>query len=99
MTRANKNNRLEDENIENIVKGVEERIEKQYFTHIASYDEVKDNNFDLTVENYVEQEDTTPVIDIKELNKEIEAIVIKEQKLRDEINKIIADIEGGDLSE
>lgn len=97
--KANKNNRLEDENIENIVKGVEERIEKQYFTHIASYDEVKDNNFDLTVENYVEQEDTTPVIDIKELNKEIEAIVIKEQKLRDEINKIIADIEGGDLSE
>jgi type I restriction enzyme M protein len=34
------------------------------------------------------------VIDIKKLNKEIEKIVAREQELRDEIAKIIAEIEG-----
>lgn len=41
---------------------------------------------------YVEQEDTREVIDIKELNREISEIVAREQVLRDEIEKIIAEI-------
>ena len=41
----------------------------------------------------MEPEDTREVIDIKELNAEIEKIVAREQVLRDEINKIISEIE------
>jgi len=41
----------------------------------------------------VEQEDTREVIDIAVLNVEIEEIVAREQVLRDEIAKIIAEIE------
>ena len=41
----------------------------------------------------MEQEDTREVVDIKVLNAEIEQIVAREQVLRDEIAKIIAEIE------
>ena len=42
----------------------------------------------------MDQEDTRDKIDIKLLNAEIEQIVAREQVLRDEIAKIIAEIEG-----
>ena len=42
---------------------------------------------------YVEKEDTREKIDIVELNKEIDEIVERENKLRIEIAKIIAEIE------
>jgi type I restriction enzyme M protein len=43
----------------------------------------------------VEQEDTREKIDIVALNAEIEKIVAREQVLREEIDKIIAEIEVG----
>ena len=42
----------------------------------------------------MEQEDTREKIDIVALNAEIEKIVAREQVLREEIDKIIAEIEG-----
>ena len=41
---------------------------------------------------YVKKEDTTEKIDIKVLNKQIDEIVAKETKLRNEINEIIKEI-------
>ncbi|EIA25765.1 Putative type I restriction-modification system subunit M [Candidatus Arthromitus sp. SFB-5] len=43
---------------------------------------------------YVEQEDTREKIDIVKLNEEIKEIVAREEVLRKEIDKIIAEIEG-----
>lgn len=59
-----------------------------------AYEEIKDNDYNLSVSTYVEPEDTREVIDIAKLNAEIEQIVAREQVLRDEIAKIIAEIEG-----
>ena len=47
----------------------------------------------LSVSTYVEPEDTREEINIVELNAEIEKIVAREQVLRDEIAKIISEIE------
>ena len=87
------NNKLSEENIKNILSYVEERKDKEYISKLATYDEVKENDFNLSVSTYVEQEDTREKIDIKVLNKEIKEIVEKEDKLRKEIDKIIAEIE------
>ena len=57
-------------------------------------DRIAENDYNLSVSSYVEQEDTREKIDIKVLNAEIEQIVAREQVLRDEIAKIIAEIEG-----
>ena len=87
------NNKLSDENIARIVDIFEKREDVQYTAHLAMYDEIKENDYNLSVSTYVEQEDTREVIDIVELNKQISEIVAREQVLRDEIDKIIAEIE------
>lgn len=89
------NNKLTEDNISNIVSQFTSREEKEHFAHSAGYDEVVQNDYNLSVSIYVEAEDTREIIDIVKLNAEIKEIVAREQVLRDEIDKIIADIEGG----
>lgn len=87
------NNKLTDENINKIVDVCGKKEELEYFSRYVSKEEIEANNYNLSVSTYVEQEDTREVIDIKVLNKKIEEIVAREQILRDEIAKIIAEIE------
>lgn len=87
------NNKLTPANIDRIVEIFTKREEIEYIAHLASYDEVKENDFNLSVSTYVEAEDTREKIDIVKLNAEIKEIVAREQVLRDEIDKIIAEIE------
>lgn len=87
------NNRLTSDNIKNIVKAFTERVDKDYFCRLVPYDEVKTQNYNLSVSTYVEQEDKREKIDILKLNAEIKRIVAREQVLRDEIDRIISEIE------
>ncbi|MBR6688586.1 MAG: type I restriction-modification system subunit M [Clostridia bacterium] len=87
------NNKLTDENIDNIVNIFAKREDIEYVAKLVSNKEIEENEYNLSVSTYVEKEDTREKIDIVKLNKEIEEIVAREQVLRDEINKIIAEIE------
>ena len=87
------NNRLTPENIERIVDTFTGRAEVTHFSHLAAYEEIREQEYNLSVSTYVEQEDTREVIDITALNAEIEKIVAREQVLREEIDKIIREIE------
>lgn len=87
------NNKLTEDNIKNIVDAFVSRKDTEHFSKLASYDEISDNNFNLSVSTYVEAEDTREKIDIVKLNAEIKKIVAREQVLRDEIDKVIAEIE------
>ena len=71
------------------------RVEEAHFSHLASYEEIAENDYNLSVSTYVEAEDTREVIDITKLNAEIEEIVLREAELRDAIRNIIEEIEGG----
>ena len=88
------NNKLTEKNINKIVDVFAKREEIKHFSHLADYKEIVDNNYNLSVSTYVEAEDTREKIDIVKLNAEIKEIVAREQLLRDEIDKIIAEIEG-----
>ena len=87
------NNKLTDENIDNIVKIFTDRKDIDYVAKLVSNTEIGENDYNLSVSTYVEKEDTREKIDIVELNKQIEEIVAREQVLRDEINKIVKEIE------
>lgn len=86
------NNRLTPENIDNIVKLFTERQDVEYTAKLAKYDDIKDNDYNLSVSTYVEGRDTKEQIDIAALNAEIAEIVARENVLRSEIDKIIAEI-------
>ena len=87
------NNKLTDTNISHIIKEFTSRTNVEHFARNVSYEEIAENSYNLSVSTYVEQEDTKEEIDIVKLNAEIENIVARQQILRDEINKIIAEIE------
>ena len=88
-------NKLTDENIEHIMDAFVNRVDIPHMAHLASYDEIAEQDYNLSVSTYVEAEDTREKVDIEKLNAEIEAIVARENVLREEIAKIIAEIEVG----
>lgn len=57
--------------------------------------EVVNNNYNLAVSTYVEEEDTREEIDIEDLENRIQDIVQQEDELRRDIESIIREIEGG----
>lgn len=54
-----------------------------------------DNEYNLSASTYVEAKDTREKIDIVKLNEEIREIVAREDHLRAEIDRMIAEIEVG----
>ncbi len=88
------NNKLTPENISRIVDTYAKKEEVPHFSHLASFDEVEQNDYNLSVSTYVEAEDTREAVDIEKLNAEIEEIVKREDELRAAIRQIIAEIEG-----
>lgn len=90
------NNKLTQANMDRIVDTYARREEVTYFSRLASHDEVKANSYNLSVSTYVEQEDKREKVDIVRLNAEIREIVAREQVLREEIDRIIAELEGQD---
>lgn len=99
FVKVTNNNKLTGENISHIVDAFMKREDSEYFCKLATYEEVNEQNYNLSVSTYVEQKDTREQIDIAKLNAEIKEIVAREQVLRDEIDKIIAEIEGGKVHE
>ena len=90
------NNKLTQANMDRIVDTYSEHLEDSHFSHLASYDEIAENDYNLSVTTYVEPEDTREKIDIKKLNAEIEEIVAREETLRKEIAAIIKEIEAAE---
>lgn len=86
-------NKMTQKNIKKILSAYSERVDKDHFTKLVSNADIAEQEYNLSVSSYVEQKDTREVIDITVLNAKIDEIVAREQILRDEIAKIIAEIE------
>ncbi len=93
FVKVTNSNKLTEENISKIVTAFMEYSNNGYFCRIVPNNKITENDYNLSVSTYVEQEDTRERIDIVKLNAEIKQIVKREQILRDEIDKIIAEIE------
>ena len=89
------NNKLTAENIARIVDVFTKHEEIPHFSKLAEYQDIVDNEYNLSVSTYVEAKDTREKIDIVKLNEEIREIVAREDHLRAEIDRIIAEIEVG----
>lgn len=87
-------NKLTEDNIQTILTAYLDRADKPHFAALVPNDKIAGQDYNLSVSTYVEQEDTREVIDIQKLNAEIAQIVAREQTLREEIDKIVAEIEG-----
>lgn len=95
FVKVTNNNRLTQENIQHIMDTYVQRTEIVHYAHVASHKEVVNNNYNLAVSTYVEEEDTREEIDIEDLENRIQDIVQQEDELRRDIESIIREIEGG----
>lgn len=87
-------NKLTDANTAKILDAYITRRDVEHFAKVVPNADIEIQDYNLSVSTYVEQEDKREVVDIRELNKQIAEIVAREQVLRAEIDKIIAEIEG-----
>jgi len=92
--KATNTNILEDKHIEEILKVFDSKEDIKHFAKSVEVDEIKENDYNLSVSSYVEPKDSREKIDIKVLNQQIKETVAKIDKLRSEIDKIVRDIEG-----
>lgn len=90
------NNVLTDSNIEHIVELFSNYQNVDYKSALVDNDMIgSEQDYNLSVSTYVEQEDTREKIDIDVLNKEIAETVTKIDHLRAEIDKIVEELSHG----
>lgn len=87
-------NVLGEEHRQQILDAFGARENVEYFAQRASIEDIAANDYNLSVSSYVEPEDTREVIDIVQLNAQIAQIVKRQAELRDQIDTIVADLEG-----
>ena len=87
------NNILTNDHIEEIIKMFDNKEDIDHVSKSVENDKIAENDYNLSVSSYVEAKDTREIIDINVLNTEIKTTVSKIDKLRAEIDNIIAEIE------
>ena len=86
-------NKLSDDNIENIVALLKDRQSVENKSYLATYEEVKDNDYNISVNSYLKTIGDDSIIDIEEVNKTLAEVVPKQQKIREELEMIIKELE------
>lgn len=93
FTKERNNSILEDKHIDKIIEIFDKKEDINYIAKSVDNSIIAENDYNLSVSSYIEVEDTTSNINIKELNARISHIITRENELRTEINKIIAEFE------
>ncbi len=95
--KAGNKNKLTVQNQARILDTFVLRKDIEYFARLIDNSAIAENDYSIAVSSFVEQEDTSEMVDILKLNARIAEIVVKQNKLRTAIDEIVADLEGGAL--
>ena len=88
------NNILAEENIERIAKEFRDRSERKYFSRYVNHNEIKKNDYNLSVATYIESEEVEDTLDIKVLNQQIYSVVQEIGEMRFAIDEVIKGLDG-----
>lgn len=86
-------NKLSDENINNIISLLKDRKTVENKSYLATYDEIKDNDYNISVNSYLRATIENKKIDIEEVNRRLAEIVPRQQQIREELEAIIKELE------
>lgn len=93
FVRNTNKNKLSDENIENIVNLLKNRVSVENKAFLATYDEIKYNDYNISVNSYLKTNFEEIDIDIEMVNKKLAEIVPRQQQIRNELEEIIRELE------
>ena len=94
FVRQGNKNKLTEANRSRILRAFTARVDADHFARLVDYPDITDNGYNIAVSSYVEAEDTREAVDITKLNAEIARIVARQAELREQIDKIVADLKG-----
>ena len=68
------------------------RKDEQYLARLVKNDDILENDCNLSVSSYVEQEDTREIINIEEVNASLESLIAEGNELNEKIARIIKEL-------
>jgi len=86
-------NVMEDQHTDRIIEIFASKETAPHVAEMVDQDDIVRKDYNLSVSAYVEPKDTREVVDIAELNAELKTTVEKIDKLRSDIDAIVAEIE------
>lgn len=87
-------NKLTADNQVHIFNVFKERKEEQYFSRLVPTADILENDSNLSVSSYVEQEDTREVIDIEKVNASLKQLIAEGNELNKKIDAIVKELGG-----
>lgn len=85
-------NRLTPANQDHIYDVFRDRKEEQYFSRLVSNEDIMQNDSNLSVSSYVEQEDKREVIDIEAVNASLQTLIAEGNELNKKIDEIVSSL-------
>lgn len=82
-------NKLSPENIDKIVKTYKERETIDKYSYVATFDEIKENDYNLNIPRYVDTFEEEEPVDMAVIGKEIKEIRAKKAALNQELYQMI----------
>jgi len=96
FVRGGNKNKLTESHQQRILDAFTAREDVAHFSRLVDNDAIAENAYNISVSSWVEAEDTRETVDITELNARIAGIVERQAALREQIDAIVADLEGAD---
>lgn len=82
-------NEISDEDIDRIVNAYQQRAEIEKFSHCATIDEIRENDFNCNIPRYVSTFEEEKTIDIQAVRSELAEITAKKQEAIDKVNETL----------
>lgn len=98
FTKGKNQNKLTKENIDKIVNTYKKREDIEKYAHVASFDEIKENDFNLNIPRYVDTFEEEEPINIIDLSKEIVTLNEEIAQSEKEFLKLLDDLKVTDES-
>lgn len=86
-------NKLSKENIDKIVETYKKREDVEKYAHVASFDEIKENDFNLNIPRYVDTFEEEVVVDMASIGSTIKDIRKEKAELESSIYDMISSLQ------
>jgi type I restriction enzyme M protein len=94
FVREGNKNKMTEAHQAKILEVLGNRQDVPHFSALVSNEAIGENGYNIAVSSYVETEQEDNYVDITALNAEIARIVARQSELRNQIDAIVADLEG-----
>lgn len=85
-------NTLSKENIDKVIAAYKNREDVEKFAHLASFEEIKENDYNLNIPRYVDTFEEEPPVDMAKIGKEMKAIRAEKAELDKSLYEAISSL-------